>query len=244
MLVVSHERSGTYFLMNTLAAAFDYVAAPWLDFTPAMLPMNFHDPAAVALALATYGGQPLRTLVKSHHETAFFAGCWPAPPGGFRILYIHREPAAALHSLWRLLAGLPWREGPVTPTLAAFLRAAPEGGLMRFQMQQYPSMVHRWAAHVGGWLDAADACPAILPLRYEDLDRDHAGTVARLGDWLGLTPRPHDRPARDQGVVKAQTPVDLAESAGELGPGDHAFITDVAGPVMARCGYAGANQPV
>ncbi len=31
-MVVSHERSGTHFLMNTLALNFGYIAKPWINF--------------------------------------------------------------------------------------------------------------------------------------------------------------------------------------------------------------------
>ena len=45
-IIVSHERSGTHFLMNTLALNFGYISEPWinLDFETGM---NFHAPGAL-----------------------------------------------------------------------------------------------------------------------------------------------------------------------------------------------------
>jgi len=37
VMVVSHQRSGTHFMMNTVAACFGYVSNPWLDTTATAL---------------------------------------------------------------------------------------------------------------------------------------------------------------------------------------------------------------
>src|SRR5215469_1383683 len=53
VMVVSHERSGTHFLMNALASCYGYVSAPWVDFDRPTFNINyFYLPEVQDLLLA------------------------------------------------------------------------------------------------------------------------------------------------------------------------------------------------
>ena len=54
VLVVSHERSGTHFLMNSIARGYGYTSTPWVDMDYDSMPINFFHPPAIAGALAPW----------------------------------------------------------------------------------------------------------------------------------------------------------------------------------------------
>ncbi len=72
-IVVSHERSGTHFLINSLAACYGYINDPYIDLDRNAININYYDPAAVGEVLLRIGqGRSLANLVKSHHQAGFF----------------------------------------------------------------------------------------------------------------------------------------------------------------------------
>jgi hypothetical protein len=92
-LVVSHERSGTHFLMNTLAANFGYVARPWLNFD-FELGLNFHAPSALRAFFGGLHGRPVLNVVKSHHAAGFYAEILGDLLEQFHVFYVVRDPRA------------------------------------------------------------------------------------------------------------------------------------------------------
>ncbi len=148
--VISHERSGTHFLMNSLAANFNYNSNPWWnrDFE---LGINFHSPASILEHIQQAHDIPIKNILKSHHQIGFFKDIMEYFSAESKIFYIHRDPVAALRSNWKLICHFRlqgWDEGPETETLSEFLRTPPSGNMLRYQKFQVPSMVHRWYAHV------------------------------------------------------------------------------------------------
>lgn len=235
-MVVSHERSGTHFLMNALSYGYGYTSDPWIDLDQHAININYFHPPAIADALAAQAGNPLQRVVKSHHAAEFFTGQLDRIGQDYVIFYIYRHPAAVMESLWRHLNAIAWNEGPKRTDPLALAKAEPSGQMMRYQTRQYPSLLARWAAHVEGWLDAAEANPRIVPVRYEDLDNHYDETIDGFGGRLGRPPMtPRLRPPRDAGVIAMggeQTPVGPDISA-DL----RAFCRSEAGALMARLGY-------
>ncbi len=74
IIVVSHERSGTHFLMNSIARGYGYTSAPWIDLDYNQMPINFFHPPAIAGALEKLADQRIASIVKSHHASTFFDG--------------------------------------------------------------------------------------------------------------------------------------------------------------------------
>ena len=202
-MVVSHERSGTHFMMNTVAACFGYVSAPWLDIDRHQFNINyFHSPSLQQL-IRKLADLRAANMLKSHHEFAFFADIVPSFDGMLDIIYIYRNPADVMTSFWRFLHSWPWVEGPKSDSAADFATAPPMGQLMRYQFRQYDTMLDRWANHVQHWLQASANSARIHVVKYEDLADGYEDTVRRLGETLGYEPRQIVRPAREQNVVQA-----------------------------------------
>ncbi len=235
LLVVSHKRSGTHFLMNTLAGAFGYVSNPWIDFDHHAANINYFHPPSVEGFFTKLGEHRLANTVKSHHQVGFFEDCLTNVVGFFTILYVHRNPIDVMPSCHRFIRRWDWLEGPRTDSCKAYIRAAPAGHMMRYQINQHANMLKRWQAHVEGWLAASEAHVAIVPVRFEDLDQDYAKTVDRLAETLGLEVRSHTRPSRRENVIAPSE----ASGAGEpaFDDDDLAFCEDQIGTTMKRLGY-------
>ncbi|HTU17698.1 MAG TPA: sulfotransferase domain-containing protein [Gemmataceae bacterium] len=201
VMVVSHERSGTHFLMNTLAACYGYISRPWIDFDRPPLAINFYSPRQVREQLLALAAGTRRQVVKSHHQAGFFAGELSRLAEQYVIFYICRNPVNVLLSYWRFLHRWPWFEGPKVADPLTFARAEPCGQMMRYQLCQHANLMQRWAAHVEGWLEAAAAVPRVLVVRYEDLDAHFAEVVPGFAGVLGHPPRTLVRPPRGVNVI-------------------------------------------
>ncbi len=236
-LVISHERSGTHFLMNALAACYGYVSNLWIDLDRHALNINYYYPEFLRNTLLALARQPLANVVKSHHQAEFFTSELDQLTRRYVFLYIYRDPVAVLLSYWRYLHGLPWSEGPRTADPLTFALAEPCGQMLRYQMRQHANLMQRWGAHVEGWLSAAEAVPGIVSVRYEDLDSRYEETMRGLAGALGRPPQSLARPARDINVVQP-APRDPATLVELPDPEPlRALCRTTVGPLMARLGY-------
>ena len=186
VIVVSHERSGTHFLMNSLALSLGYVADPRVDLDR-KLGLDFHTPLALQHFFAQFRGTALLNLFKSHHQAGFFAPLLSKLRGEYVLCYVHRDPADTLSSMRGYLHRFRGDEGPRCPDLSSLLHAEPAGALMRYQKRQHPTMVHRWREHVIGWRALAEVAPdVVVPVAYEDLSEHFEHTLEDLAGRLGL----------------------------------------------------------
>lgn len=201
VMVVAHERSGTHFLMNTLASCYGYVSQPWINFDHVPFAINFYSPAQVRDQLLTLTAGSRTHLIKSHHQAGFFAGELSHLAEHYVIFYVCRNPVDVMLSYWRFMHRWPWFEGPKVADPLSLARAEPCGYMMRYQLRQHANLMERWAAHVEGWLEAAATQRRILVVRYEDLDAHFAEVVAGFAWQLGQPPQAFVRPPRDFNVI-------------------------------------------
>lgn len=238
--VISHERSGTHFLISSLSGAFGYMPVDnRLDLDVYTIQMNFFAPQDVSGFFDQITAHKVANVLKSHHSSDFFEPIIEEILEHTAIFYIYRHPRDVMHSLWRMLKNLPWREGPNCPTPADLMRAQPEGHLMRYQMKQADSMLHRWDAHVNGWLDLADQYGSrgkgIHIVRYEDLRDDYASTMSKLGESaIGEPPTSLSPPDKNAGVVIPQA---LDSTKVEWEAQDLEHIETVCAETLKRLGY-------
>lgn len=216
-LVVSHERSGTHFLMNTLELNFGYL--PWTDVdellgTPVRSTADF-----LRFLFAT--PWPWQSVLKCHYGPQFFPFLGQLVRR-FDVLHVVRDPAAALASFYRYVHDRGAEEGPTSPTFGEFLRARPSGRMLRYQAAPADSIAARWAAHTASWLEAGRrAGGAITVVRYEELDAHFAPTVDRLGERLRRAAGPPMRPDRDRKVILTPSAEHLPVGLDEA---DRAFL--------------------
>ena len=209
VFVVSHERSGTHFLMNTLELNFGYVADPWVNLDTE-LGINFFSPVAFRSFVTMFEGRSIRNLFKSHHEFGFYKELVEYMVTQYRILYIYREIDELMASMQRYLERLPWHEGPKMDCFEDFSRTQPFGAMQRYQYAPATSMMHRWENHVDGWLNAIDHdhSGSMIAIRYEDLNNHFENTTHQISQFLCL-PLIGDaplRPSRERNVIEPPLP--------------------------------------
>lgn len=236
-MVISHERSGTHFLMNSLAACYGYVTTPWIDFDRPPFEINFYHLPEVRDLLLGAADRPMANIMKSHHAVDFFRGALEMITKRYVLFVICRHPAPVMLSFWRFMHQWQWVEGPRAADPLSFAQAEPCGRMMRYQMRQSVNLLARWAAHVDGWLDAAGEHPGVVIVRYEDLDADYEGTMLRFQGHLGRPPRQIVRPGRDRNVT---LPGHLAPEVSDSPPDIealHALCRHQVASTMSRLGY-------
>ena len=232
-MVVSHERSGTHFLMNTLGGNLDYDAERFVNFDFNQ-GLNFHAPAMLLQFFQRMHDKPVRHIIKSHHQAGFLQPCMDYLAGQFTVFYIYRDPRDVMPSFQRLINKFDWDEGPATKTVGEFMRAAPRGALLRYQKTQLPTMLHRWREHVDGWMTLAEDYPAaVIMIRYEELNLQFDATVARICKRLGVDIGQPVRPATDRRVVQAGEGT-VGGHASLFAPEDYDYVREIAGATMER----------
>ena len=194
LLVCSHERSGTHFLMNSLAENTGYTTDPYLDFDLLLSGalVNFYDLASIerfVKKLSDLSGPDgkrcfVTSIIKSHHQAEMMRPCFDLP--NVTIAYICRHPLEVMISFWNFLSALPWHEGPKKNSLTDFVSAAPEGRLMRYQQASLRDMITRWAVHVESWLAASEAHKNIKIFRYDELLTEPEQIIKSFGQQLGI----------------------------------------------------------
>lgn len=234
-MVVSHERSGTHFLMNSIAGAYGYPPGQFLDFDQTALNINYFHPSAVAEVLKRASARPTPTVIKSHHAVEFFDGILDEVLAHMPLFYIHRDPVDVMISYWRVVGSWPWHEGPRRMSALEFAAAEPEGMMMRYQQTQARNLLHRWARHVDGWTSAAEGRPRLTVVRYDALKSRYEQTVAAFGDTLGGRSGPLVPPNRNTNVI-------AGPKSDRLPPPDRDALRALAlaevGDTMRRLGYA------
>jgi hypothetical protein len=221
-IVISHERSGTHFLMNTLALNFDYIAQPWINFD-FQLGLNFYNPKTLLNFFESINQKPLTNIIKSHHPFIFFAELIDFLSDKFHVFYIYRDPRDVMLSYWEIIQKLPWDEGPNANSVGEFMRSAPQGAMLRY--------------HVEGWVGFGEQPDnKIILIRYEDLNLCFDDTVRKMSEKIGQMTASPKKPGIGENVVvvgKGQ----VGRHREQFLPEDYEFITNTVGITMTRLGY-------
>ena len=182
ILVISHERSGTHFLINTIAQCFNYLPQQ-IDLDNSQN-INWGNPDIAKNWMQQFQGRFVAKIFKSHHANPVLSHLLPELQNEYQVFYIQRDGRDVMTSFWIYLNRLAPGWGPRARTVGEFMRATAAGGITQYQAtQKHMTMLQRWATHVEGWnqLD--------LPIHYvtyEDLQNHHqrVSTVRGYGARL------------------------------------------------------------
>jgi hypothetical protein len=231
VIVASHERSGTHFLINTLALNFGF-SPKWIDSditSGADFYLASHFRAYLTCLEHTSKGR----IVKEHHHPGFLEPLFDTLREKFIVFYIYRNPADVMCSHWRYVRAAERREGPVVESPAAFMRAAPSRGMLRYQMEQHATILDRWRAHVDAWTTLGVERAAAVAIGYEELNLDFDGTVARIARRLGMPCQRPVRPSASKNVI-VPGPGRVGGFQELLSAADIAFIREATEPTLQR----------
>lgn len=209
-IVFSFERSGTHFLMNTLEKNFGYSSYPWinLDYETGM---NFYDIKALDHFFKQFDGIQVKNIFKSHHAFDFIEDLFPYLLQEFHVFYVYRNPLDALLSYWNYSKNVSWNEAPKANNILEFIKSAPEGAMLRYQVKQSSTLLERWENHVSNWLDAINKFGGI-PILYDKLNTDFENSILDLSCKLNIKIKNPVRPKRDTSVVQPNTKNKIIDS--------------------------------
>ncbi|MDB4307991.1 sulfotransferase domain-containing protein [Gammaproteobacteria bacterium] len=180
ILVISHERSGTHFLINTIAQCFDYLPQQ-IDLDNSQ-GIDWSNPAMTSNWMRQFQGRFVANIFKSHHACPILAPLLPELIDEYTIFYIQRDGRDVMTSFWIYLNRLAPGWGPRTRTVGEFMRATAAGGITQYQTSQHEiTMLQRWVEHVEGWnlLDIP-----IHYVSYEDLHTSYDDMLERIAGIL------------------------------------------------------------
>ena len=207
VMVCSHERSGTHFVINSIANNSVLSNDPYLDYD--LMPLgsflNFYDRKSTKTFFTQLSKHHCASIVKCHFASEFFL----EHDGSFmlngisKILYIVRNPVDVMLSYHRFINHFSWHRGPKIKDTIDFLTAAPEGQMLRYQNAQAATILDRWKVHLLGWLKtAAENQSNILLIKYQDLDQHHQQVTKKILSFLNRdAPEIIVRPERIQKTI-------------------------------------------
>ena len=199
LMVSSHERSGTHFLINSIAMNSPYTSKPHISFDPWASGniANYCSFGSVRNFFDTLQRNNCNSVIKSHfHADFFFDGSGSSALGSTKVVHIIRDPMEVLASFRRFISQLNdqgHREGPLVHDHLAFMLAEPVWNMLRYQPRQYGSMVERWIHHSTVWLNVAAKHSNVRIIRYRDLNENFEVTISGVLDFLGHPPVKHLR---------------------------------------------------
>ena len=193
LMVCSHERSGTHFLMNSIANRTGYTSSPWInyDFYPLGSFVNFSNPVSVRSFLSNLtrkdaNGNEVHasSIIKSHFYASHLDYNEAQLP--IKFVYVWREPAQTLISFWKYLHSCHWNEGPKAETPLELAQSKPSGQSQRYQSHNVDNYFSRWAHHVIDGIEFCKRTPNSCIVKYEDLCKNYDGVMSRVCRALRL----------------------------------------------------------
>jgi hypothetical protein len=205
IMIVSHERSGTHFLMNTIAQNFGYVSTDWIDMDM-NFPLNYYNPDSINEFFEALEDKPIATIFKSHHQVDFFLPFLSDMLKNFFIFYVYRDGKDVMESFSTHLNDFNkhWFAGPTSEDGRELAKMAPCGGMMRYQWYQHDTVWDRWQAHVDGWLNRVPLSlkNRVITIRFEELNEQFDSTVRFIANRIGIVAPEHPiRPSKFENVI-------------------------------------------
>jgi len=172
IMVVSHERSGTHFLLNSLAYNFS-------SYHKRVLSLEFDNPKPLLDCIKESG----EVLFKSHHHVSFFEPVWEELTKECHIICIVREGKDVLTSSFNHYCKF-YPDTKYDGNFANFIKGqnAPEKLLQLYNNNQpYDNMPDKWQRHVQGWLEKSGQ---VFCIKYEDLLHDFEKTLLDVSEFI------------------------------------------------------------
>jgi len=191
ILVVSHERSGTHFLINTIAYNFPWYSNKVITLDSKDIINPDEDTVnsyikEVEYRFKKYFGKRVSRIFKSHHQYYFFKDYINELLDEFIIFYLVRNVNDTLTSLYyyfkwgQRLAHKPF---PVENDFSKLIRLKPymypTDGVNSVKKSE--NFIYRWINHVESWLEAEGN---INIVKYEALKRDPGKVISQIAEVL------------------------------------------------------------
>ena len=206
-MVISHERSGTHFLINTLAKILG-LSNVQQDLHLTESNENYYSEQYVNDVqehLKTLSLVP-KTIIKSHHHNDFFKN-FDFKEHNITPFYIYRDPRDVLVSCHHYFNShrpqiesqtFPYSASPtelafgIKPTQYKFDSA--------YSYHRNETMLERWCNHTGPFIEDE----RFIKIKYEDLNLRFEETCEDIGKTIGYNLAPASKPNLSERTVSAR----------------------------------------
>ena len=199
--------------MNSIDAVSPYCSNPWLnyDLKPFGGKINFFDHVstnAFIKEMSCFNVDGTSTcnasIIKSHFPISNLGDEASKLP--LKIIYVCRDPAETIASLWKFMHRWEWNEGPKTETPVELATARPSGQSQRHQASNYKDYFERWAAHVIDGIAHCEKNPKAKSVSYRKLLEAHTSTTESLCKNLDIQMLKNPQiPSRTENVIKGSS---------------------------------------
>ena len=192
LMVCSHERSGTHFMMNSIAECTEYTVNPFLnfDYIPLGSFVNFFSKESMNkffcslqdISQNEYDTYCVNSIIKSHFPLSLL----DHNKNLCRVIYIYRNPEEVFISYWKFLHRWNWLEGPKLSSPLELIKSNPKGQSQRYQIENYKNYFLRWASHIINAQNSARNSSNIVLVNYSQLKDNFEATIEYISDKLKI----------------------------------------------------------
>lgn len=188
--IISHERSGTHFMINTILKNTD-IRQGWHNIGEWYGPYNDHTDRFEHIDTFNRTWEQAckqAAIIKSHCDRDLFNERYKKA----RVIYLFRDPRDTLVSWFNymnLAASYCNNNSKVSDhscrSCCKFLRRQ-ISPFLKYSYSLYGNFsnaAERWVSHVRGWFMTDDS---VLVIRYEELHRDYMSVLVKVADFIGL----------------------------------------------------------
>ena len=193
LMVCSHERSGTHFVMNSISKCTEYTANPFLnfDYSPLGSLINFFSEESIKIFLNSLKNIKYNdsinyctnSIIKSHFPLTLLGN---DAKNLCKVIYIYRNPEEVFISYWKFLHRWNWMEGPKLSSPLELIKSNPKGQSQRYQIENYINYFERWASHIINAENTARNSSNIVLVNYSELKNNFETTVEFICEKLKI----------------------------------------------------------
>ncbi len=190
ILVVSFQRSGTHFLINTISDNIEGVDRGWVDVinttgnkwvnsvTPDNLPSKIREQL-----IEKYYPHEMSRCVKTHYQGSVFEKNIDEILKYYDIFYIIRDPRDNMVSCYNFYNKTNFEDFIKEPDFSKFIRkdissARTETQPFSYSIKKANNIVKKWYQHVNSWIKLKEK--GVHFIKYEDLKYDFEKTMKQI----------------------------------------------------------------
>jgi hypothetical protein len=195
ILVASFQRSGTHFLINSLASNLEGVEDGWVDVVNSprckwvgdVRRNNLIEKIREHLVDKYYPSEQNKCL-KTHFQAYFFERYWEEIISRYSVLYIFRDPRDVMVACYHYYNKTSFEHFVREPCFSKFIRA--ELWATRTETQPFSysftkprNIIDKWQKHILSWLQWRER--GALFVSFAELKRSPGATLATIARFTG-----------------------------------------------------------
>jgi Sulfotransferase domain len=179
IIVVSFQRSGTHFLINSLATNFAEIEDGWIDvvhgrenkWVKGVTPQNLKDKIREQI-LESYYADKSRKCLKTHYQAYFLERYLDQIVEKYDIFYMIRDPRDVMVACYNYYNNTDFERFIKEPDFSKFLRrplwdVQTETQAFSYSFVKPRNIIDKWTKHVSSWLPYKDK--GVTFIRFRDL---------------------------------------------------------------------------